>query len=109
MDDDLNTPVALACVFDMVHHGNRVMDAGTLDKCSAAGALAALRRIDEILDVFSAPHAGPPDDVLALVADRQIARASRDFAASDRLRGEIAAHGWSVLDTPDGPKLKRQG
>ena len=108
MDDDLKTPLALASVFDMVHAGNRIMDDGTLDVAGARAALAVLRRIDEVLDVFKGPEQGPPEDVLTLVDQRQQARASKDFAASDRLRDEIAALGWSVLDTADGPKLRRQ-
>lgn len=46
-----------------------------------------------------------PDSVLALVADRTIARQQKEWAAADRLRDQIAALGWQVLDTPDGPQL----
>jgi len=45
----------------------------------------------------------PPEPVLALVAARVQARASSDWALSDRLRLEIAAAGWQVRDTPEGP------
>ncbi|WP_060687194.1 CysS/YqeB C-terminal domain-containing protein [Ardenticatena maritima] len=48
----------------------------------------------------------PPAHVLALVEERQAARARKDWAQADRLRDEIAAHGWRVLDTPDGPRLE---
>lgn len=47
----------------------------------------------------------PPDAVLALVEERQSARASRDWASADRLRDQIAAAGWQVKDTPEGPVL----
>ncbi len=46
----------------------------------------------------------PPAVVLALLEQRQAARAGKDWAASDRLRAEIAALGWAVQDTPDGQK-----
>jgi cysteinyl-tRNA synthetase len=49
-----------------------------------------------------------PDEVLALVEARQAARKSRDFARSDTLRDQIAALGWEVGDTPQGPTLKRR-
>ncbi len=49
----------------------------------------------------------PPEHVLALVADRQEARSQKDWAAADRLRDEIAALGWTLRDTGDGPELVR--
>jgi len=46
-----------------------------------------------------------PDDVKALVAEREAARAAKDFAASDDLRDRIAERGWVVQDTPAGSVL----
>ncbi|MBV7328369.1 hypothetical protein KFU94_08935 [Chloroflexi bacterium TSY] len=48
----------------------------------------------------------PPDDVLALVAQRAEARAKKDWPVSDKLRDQIAAAGWLVNDTSDGPVLE---
>lgn len=50
-----------------------------------------------------------PPAVQALVAQRQDARARRDWAAADTLRRAIAASGWQVRDTPDGPELAPAG
>lgn len=50
----------------------------------------------------------PSDEVLALVEIRQKARASKDFAESDRLRDQIAALGWTVQDSPDGQELVKK-
>jgi cysteinyl-tRNA synthetase len=50
---------------------------------------------------------GPPPGVSELAARRQEARERLDWAAADVLRAEIAALGWQVQDTPDGPKLVR--
>jgi cysteinyl-tRNA synthetase len=47
-----------------------------------------------------------PDEIQALVEERQAARKARDFARSDALRDEIAALGWEVGDTPGGPTIK---
>jgi len=49
----------------------------------------------------------PPERVLALVADRQDARARGDWATADRLRDEVVALGWAIRDTPEGPELSR--
>lgn len=46
----------------------------------------------------------PPAEVLALVAEREAARRRRDWAAADALRARIAALGWQVRDTPEGPQ-----
>jgi cysteinyl-tRNA synthetase len=45
----------------------------------------------------------PPEPVRALVTARAKARANGDWGLSDRLRLEIAAAGWQVRDTPEGP------
>lgn len=48
----------------------------------------------------------PTAAILALVEERQAARTARDWARSDQLRDEIAAQGWQVMDTADGPVLE---
>jgi hypothetical protein len=50
----------------------------------------------------------PPDEVIALVEARQAARTQRNWAMADALRQKIAEAGWSVQDTPDGPRLEPQ-
>lgn len=50
--------------------------------------------------------ASPPPEVVTLVEQRQGARERQDWATADRLRDEIAALGWRVIDTPDGPQLE---
>jgi hypothetical protein len=49
----------------------------------------------------------PPEEVLALVDQRQNARDEKNWGDSDRLRDEIAKLGWQVQDTPDGQNLVR--
>ena len=51
------------------------------------------------------PDREAPAEVLELARQREQARAARDFAASDSLREEIAAHGWDVRDGADGFEL----
>jgi len=52
------------------------------------------------------PSPEPPPEVLALVAQRQVARERRDWPTADALREQIAALGWRVIDTPEGPRLE---
>ncbi len=51
----------------------------------------------------------PSEAVLALLADRQAARDRQDWAAADRLRMRLAAEGWSIQDTREGPRLTPLG
>ena len=50
----------------------------------------------------------PPDEALKLLEQRKDARARKDFAESDRLRGQIAELGWIVQDGKDGQKLVKR-
>jgi hypothetical protein len=54
-------------------------------------------------DLSASAEEEPPESVRALVTERAQARADGDFGLSDRLREEIAAAGWQVRDTPEGP------
>ena len=47
-----------------------------------------------------------PDEVRALAAERQQARAAKDFARADALRDAIAALGYRIVDSPDGPSFE---
>lgn len=48
-----------------------------------------------------------PDEVLALLEERQLARAGKDWAAADRIRNQLSSLGWQVRDTPAGPVVER--
>jgi cysteinyl-tRNA synthetase len=107
MDDDLNISEALAGIFDMIHAGNREMDAGRAG-WSAPAVLALLAQWDTVLGVFARPAASLPADVQQRLDARAAARASRNWAESDRLRDVLLADGWEVRDTPEGQKLKKR-
>ncbi len=99
LDDDYNTPAALAAVFDWVREANRsAPGSGDADLREMLGVLA----LDNLLD---APIADAPAEVVELADARERARAARDYAEADRLREAIKAHGWEVRDGPDGPEL----
>ena len=90
LEDDFNTPVALAILHDWAR----------------LGALDELRRG---LGVFGLASLGEtpaaPPEVVASAEARVSARARRDFEEADRLRGEIAALGWEVRDADGGYEL----
>jgi hypothetical protein len=69
-----------------------------------AGVLARAREAS--LEVRRGPASEPSPEVLALVREREGARARRDWARADALRASIADLGWHVQDTPGGPQLE---
>jgi cysteinyl-tRNA synthetase len=104
LDDDLNISGALSHLFNLVRDTNRALDAGSLTEGQAVIALHVRNQIDSILGL-GPENRSIPAAVLALVEERQVARANKQWGESDRLRDAIAAHGWIVKDTKEGPKL----
>lgn len=122
MEDDLNTAQAFAAVFDLVRDVNTAADRAAFAQDDAPAVLAFLEKFDRIFAVLddndsaklaalglSPPSGGSSDEeVEKLIADRQAARKRRDFAASDRIRQELAGRGIILEDTKDGVRWKRK-
>ncbi len=105
MDEDLDTPGAVDQLFRLVREANSALDAG--DRTAAAAAAAAVRLIAETLGLEIARGAAEaPAEVLALAEERQAARAAKDFARSDEIRDQLAAQGWIIEDSADGPVVR---
>jgi cysteinyl-tRNA synthetase len=111
MDDDLNTPQAIAALFDAARELNRDVAAGNAAR-AAAGAALITDLLVEVLGVTAAPGAGSDGDLLDRVVDlllkeRDAARIARDFARSDAIRDQLTELGIAVEDTPEGSRWKR--
>ena len=96
---------ALASVHMLVNHGNKDAAAGTLDSTTSAHVLKTINAMDTVLNVLKRAEVSVSTEVEALLELRKQARASKQWAESDRLRNEIATLGWTVKDTPEGQKL----
>ena len=114
LDDDLNTPEALAALFTFVREANAALDRGAVSAHSKQAALDALTRMDEVLGFIDLARAAARDidaDLATWVEDRiaarQAARGRRDFAGADAIRAELTAAGVVVEDTPQGPRWKK--
>jgi len=108
MDDDLDTPGALAIVFDLVRQANTSADAG-----DSSGAQRVARTVALLCAALGLPlrrGAGGEIDAAsaALVQRRDQARAERNFAEADALRSELERAGWLVEDGPDGTRIRRR-
>jgi cysteinyl-tRNA synthetase len=103
--DDFNTPAARAALFDWIAEGNRRLDAGERLGPGVLKEMLWVLGLDNLLDTAEA--ADPEAE--RLLEEREAARAARDFGTADAKRDELAALGWVVRDTPEGPKLVRSG
>jgi cysteinyl-tRNA synthetase len=102
---DFNTPAALVQVFDFVSYLNRRADEG---QAHSAGALRDMLWVLGLDNLLEPEDDAASDDVKRLVAEREQARTERDFATADERRDQLAALGWEVRDTPEGPRLVRK-
>ncbi|MGD9798636.1 MAG: cysteine--tRNA ligase [Acidimicrobiia bacterium] len=107
MDDDLDTPRAMALVFTAVRDTNAALSAG--DRAAAAPLAATVRAVCAALGLELDDGTGDrvDDDTAALVSRRDAARAARDWPAADAARDELVARGWVVEDTPTGTRIHR--
>lgn len=97
VSDDLNTPQALAVLWAMLG-----------DETQPASAKRQLvEQFDRVLGLALAKTAATvvPDDVRRLVEAREAARSAKRFAQADRLRQAAAAQGFTIEDTPKGPRV----
>ncbi len=104
MDNDLDTPNAMAHIFDTVRRANTAIDAGG----AAAGALtAAVHEMCGALGLQLGSSGEVADDAQALAKALDAARAAKDFAKADALRAELQSLGYVVETTKAGTALRR--
>ncbi|WP_041523177.1 cysteine--tRNA ligase [Gilvimarinus agarilyticus] len=114
MNDDFNTRVALAVMFDLVRALNSAK--GGADAEPLVSALKAMGELfglfgcapDSFLQSASADDIAA-DDVEALIAERTQAKRDKNFARADEVRDQLLAAGIVLEDSPEGTKWRREG
>jgi len=114
LDDDINTPRALAALFALAKEINRL--GGGNEAVALARTLRASGAVLGLLDGDPAAwtaseetaHVDAPA-IDALLEQRTAARAAKDFATADRIREELTAMGVVIEDSPDGPQWRLAG
>jgi cysteinyl-tRNA synthetase len=106
MDDDLDTPRAVAQLFELVTLANGLADRG--DHEGAAPLAAAVLEMASAVGLPLHASSVPVDEAASLLAaERNEARRRKDYARADALRAELQAQGWIVEDTPGGTLIRR--
>ena len=112
LEDDLNTPKALAEFFGLARALNKADGAGAKEALAAqmyaAGDLMGLLQQDPEEWFAGGGDGGmSAESVEELLRERQEARARRDFAAADAIRDELSAAGIQIEDGPEGTTWRR--
>ena len=107
MDDDMNISGAMAAIFDMVHAGNKAVTETPISGNQALAVCALWMEFDTVLGILELPVEEVSTEVTTLLEARSIARTEKNWAESDRIRDALTELGWTVKDTPEGPKLRK--
>jgi len=107
MDDDMNISGAMAAIFDCVHAGNKAMGETPMSGHQALAVSNLWKELDTVLGLLIPKEEKISDEVNELLEARTVARAEKNWAESDRIRDRLAELGWTVKDTPEGPKLRK--
>ena len=105
MDNDLDTPAATALMFDTMRRANAAIDGG--NAAEAASLAAAVREMCAAFGLSITDVGDVDPAMVAKAAELDAARAAKDFARADALRGEIQAAGYVVETTKDGTRVRR--
>jgi cysteinyl-tRNA synthetase len=108
MDDDFNTPLALAALYELVKAINTARDNGATD-AQLDAAQKTLRELTGVLGLQLKEKTGSSDveaQVNALIAERNEARKQKQWALSDQLRDKLKELGVTIEDSKDGTKWR---
>jgi len=109
MEEDLNTPKALAVLFELVRRGREGLEQGTVEGSAiATSCFLDLLELGMRLGLFTqGVGIQVPPDVKALIDEREAARRAKDFAKADAVRQKVNAMGYLLTDTPHGTLCRR--
>lgn len=109
MNDDFNTPEALAVLFDLAGEVNRTKDARMAAQLRGLGAVLGLlqRSPNDFLQGGGGTNLPDPEEIESLITQRQAAKLAKDYATADRIRQELLAVGVVLEDGPKGTSWRQ--
>ncbi|MBI4767188.1 MAG: cysteine--tRNA ligase [Deltaproteobacteria bacterium] len=101
MDDDLNISLALSALFKLVRAVNPVLVGKRISASEFTEIDQVLRNANSVLQILDFPETGLPAEVQNLLSRRETARQRKEFVEADRLRDQICARGYRLIDLKD--------
>lgn len=109
MNDDLNTPLALSALYDMITHVNKKISSGEMNAEKAAKILTTFEKMNKVFGLkFTKNEIDIPENVKKMAGERQEARKNRGFQKADELRKEIEDLGFEIEDFDEKYKIKKK-
>jgi len=109
MEDDFNTPKAMAVIFELINKGNFLIARNKLSSADAKKILEFLRKVDGVLNFifWKKPKEKIPEEIIKLVKEREKCRRNGLWQKADEMRKKIKELDYWIEDTKEGPKVKK--
>jgi cysteinyl-tRNA synthetase len=107
LDNDLDTPPALAALFEFVKEVNTWIANSELSKEDSEALRAAFEDSDKVLGILKKEEAPLSKELQALIEQREAARKAKNWKKADELRAKLREHGIILEDSPQGVRWKR--
>ena len=107
LQDDLDTPKALAVFFNWIRLTNQKIDKKIFTKQEAEAGNRFIQYFNSIFAILDNKNE-LPDEVKLLVDSRENHRKNKEWQKSDLIRDKLLSMGWNLKDTPNGPKITKK-
>lgn len=108
MQDDFNTPDAITAVFEWVNEVNSLLQAEAANRSELEAVLRAFDEMNGVLRIYTSDEDDLHEDVEKLIAERNEARKTKNWARADEIRDELTAMGIVIEDTAQGIRWRRK-
>jgi cysteinyl-tRNA synthetase len=108
MDDDLNTPLALSFLYELITETNKLITKNKLGAKEAKSILSLWEKMNNVFGLIIKKEEEIPDEILKVAKERKTARENRDFKASDELRERLEKLGYIIEDLKDNKYIVKK-